>query len=51
MFDIKVIKSPQRNPIFFTVLGVFTYFNIAKKPYLNNLNSFQNVIILNERNF
>ena len=31
-----------------TILGVFTYFNIAKKLYLKNLNSFQNVIILNK---
>ena len=34
IFDIKVIKFPQRNlSIFFTVLRVFTYFNIAKKAY------------------
>ena len=50
MFDIKGIKSRQRNlRFFFTGLGVFTHFNIAKKQYLKN--PFQNVIILIKQNF
>ena len=47
IFDIKVIKSPQRNLSIFLkkFLGYFTYFNIAKKLYLKNHNSFQNAIM------
>ena len=36
---------------FLTVLGIFTYFNIAKKPYLKNLSNIQNVNIVSKRNF
>ena len=36
---------------FFTVLGIFTYFNIAKKPYLKNLSHIQNINIFSKHNF
>ena len=36
---------------FLTVLGIFTYFNTAKKPYLKNLSHIQNINIFSKRNF
>ena len=36
---------------FLTVLGIFTYFNIAKMPYLDNLSHIQNLNIFRKRNF
>ena len=35
---------------FLTVLGIFTYFNIAKKPYLKNLSHIQNINVFGKRN-
>ena len=36
---------------FLTILGIFTYFNIAKMPYLEILSHIQNLNILSKRNF
>ena len=36
---------------FLTVLGIFTFFNIAKKPYLENISHIQNLNIFSKRNF
>ena len=49
-------QKPQKfahisNNFFFNQVCVFTYFNILKKPYLKSLNTCQNFIILNKRNF
>ena len=37
--------------IFVTVLGIFTYFNIAKMPYLENLSHIQNLNIFRKPTF
>ena len=37
--------------LFFTVLGIFTCFNIAKKPYLKKRSHIQNLNIFSKHNF
>ena len=46
-----LVFSLKKNYKLFTILDVFTYFNIANQPHLKNLSPLQNLSIFCKRNF